>query len=183
VQIRRAVADDALAIATVHVRSWKQAFPRLIPQDYLDALSPDSRLGSWRETLAATAWPRTGTLVALGEGAPPAAAAAADRGIVGFVSISPSRDDDADPDIVGEIQTIYLDPTVWGTGAGDALMTSALDQLRAGGFSSVTLWTLGTNARARRFYERRGWRADGTSKPHDWGAFVVTDVRYMIDLT
>jgi hypothetical protein len=42
---------------------------------------------------------------------------------------------------------------------------------------------LETNARARRFYEGHGWRFDGTTKPHDWGTFVVTDVRYRVGLT
>jgi ribosomal protein S18 acetylase RimI-like enzyme len=164
------------------VRSWKQAFPGLIPQDYLDALAPEDRIASWHDTLAATAWPRTGTFVVVRGVAPADVPGEAESAVVGFASISPSRDDDADPDVVGEIQTVYLDPAAWGTGAGDMLMSGALEELRAAGFTSVTLWTLVTNARARRFYERRGWKADGTSKPHDWGAFVATDVRYVIDL-
>jgi GNAT superfamily N-acetyltransferase len=84
---------------------------------------------------------------------------------------------------VGEVHTIYLDPAVWGTGAGAALLDAALDEMRAAAYRSATLWTLGTNERARRFYERRGWRADGTSKVHDWGAFSATDVRYAITLS
>ena len=43
-------------------------------------------------------------------------------------------------------------------------MSAALVALRAAGFTTAMLWVLGTNARARRFYERRGWRPDGTSK-------------------
>ncbi len=61
-------------------------------------------------------------------------------------------------------------------------MDGALAALRDGGFAYATLWVLGTNARARRFYERRGWRHDGASKLHDWEAFVATDLRYGVEL-
>lgn len=78
--------------------------------------------------------------------------------------------------------TFYLDPTVFGSGGADLLMDAAVTALRAGGFTSATLWVLSTNARARRFYERRGWHHDGASKLHDWNAFVATDLRYRIAL-
>jgi hypothetical protein len=61
-------------------------------------------------------------------------------------------------------------------------MSAALVALRGADFTTATLWVLGTNARARRFYERRGWQPDGASKLHDWGAFVATDLRYNVDL-
>jgi len=32
-----------MAMATVHVRSWKGAYAGLIPQSYLDALRPELR--------------------------------------------------------------------------------------------------------------------------------------------
>jgi len=36
--IRRALADDALGVATVHVRSWQAAYRGLMPDVYLDPL-------------------------------------------------------------------------------------------------------------------------------------------------
>jgi hypothetical protein len=42
----------------------------------------------------------------------------------------------------------------------------------------VTLWVLDTNERARRFYEARGWRADGTSKSDASRGSPVVEVRY-----
>jgi GNAT superfamily N-acetyltransferase len=164
----------------VYVRSWKGAYPGLIPQPYLDALTPDDRVAMWEDELTATAWPHTGTIVLLG---PLQTEDKEEGSITGFVSFSPTRDDDADPTTVGELRTIYLDPTVFGTGGADLLMTAALVALRAATFTSAMLWALETNARARRFYERRGWWPDGATKLHDWGAFVATDVRYRIDLT
>ncbi len=164
-QLRRARSEDARAIAEVHVRSWKAAFPGLLPQDYLDALGPEDRLGQWQEALVSSPWPAV--LVAEQEGT-----------IVGFVAMAPSRDTDADRAVVGEIQTIYLDPPAWGGGVGLALLRAAEVELATAGFVSATLWVLATNAKARRFYERHGWATDGGTQLHDWGAFASPDVRY-----
>jgi ribosomal protein S18 acetylase RimI-like enzyme len=165
VQLRRAGPEDARAIAEVHVRSWKAAFPGLLPQHYLDTLRPEDRLGQWEEALSTSAWPVV--LVAEDE-----------RAIVGFVALSPSRDADADPSAVGEIQTIYLDPPAFGGGTGSALLQAAEAELARAGFTSATLWVLETNAKARRFYERHGWTTDGGAQEHDWVAFTAPDVRY-----
>lgn len=165
-EIRTAVPDDAWNISDLHVRSWKAAFPGLIPQDYLDALAPGDRLGQWEEALASSGrWP----VVFVAE---------EDGRLSGFAAVGPTRDDDADPGRVGELYTIYLDPGAWGGAIGAALLERALDELTSGGFERATLWVLHSNARARRFYERHGWTADGTAKEHDWEAFIATDVRY-----
>ena len=164
-EIRRAQPDDAQRIAEVHVRSWKVAFSGLLPQDYLDALCPEDRLGEWEKALASEAWPVV--LVAEEQGA-----------LVGFATVGPTRDKDADPTTVGELYTLYLDPAVFGAGLGATLLEHAVVELESGGFAQATLWVLHTNARARRFYERHGWSADGATKEHDWMAFTATDVRY-----
>jgi ribosomal protein S18 acetylase RimI-like enzyme len=48
-----------------------------------------------------------------------------------------------------------------GSGVGDRLHAAALEEMRARGFTAARLYTPTDNARARRFYERRGWRAAG----------------------
>ena len=132
------------------------------------SLRPEDRVGSWERTLTETAWPRAGILVLLD----------ADE-VVGFSHICPTRDDDRDPATTGEITSIYLAPEAWGGGNGRALMSSSIEQLVEAGYPTATLWALDTNARARRFYEIGGWRTDGTTKLHDWGTFVCTDIRYV----
>jgi RimJ/RimL family protein N-acetyltransferase len=171
--VRPATGADALAIATVHVRSWQAAYRGLLPQSYLDELDPRNRLEGWESFLDATAWPARGALVLAEEDGPT---------IAGFAGISPTRDDDADPRTVGELQTLYLDPGVWRRGGGTTLLRAAQDQLSRAGFGQASAWVLETNARARAFYERHHWRHDGSRKLHDWGAFVVTDVRYRVPL-
>jgi GNAT superfamily N-acetyltransferase len=186
-QVRRATVDDAMAIATVHVRSWQEAYPGLVPQDYLDGLDPGAGRGRWENVLRTTAWPSTGTFVLVDDGADTAAGSASGQGtdasaVVGFAGIGPTRDDDDDPTVVGELQTLYVDPRAWGHGGGQALLGAVSEEFGRAGFRTATAWVLGTNARARRFYERHGWRPDGSTKLHDWEAFVATDVRYRVPL-
>jgi hypothetical protein len=42
--IRTAHPADAAKLAQVHVRSWQEAYRRLLPQAYLDGLDPAQRL-------------------------------------------------------------------------------------------------------------------------------------------
>lgn len=49
--IRQAVPSDALAIATIHVRAWQQAYPNIIPQAHLDQLSIEARHRMWQDSL------------------------------------------------------------------------------------------------------------------------------------
>jgi GNAT superfamily N-acetyltransferase len=170
-KIRNADVGDARAIADVHVRSWKSAYPGLIPQSYLDALRAEDRLASWTTVLSESEWPRSGVLV-LNDG----------DHVAGFSHLCPTRDEDRDPSTVGEITSIYLAPEAWGAGNGVALMNASIERLEQAGYETATLWALDTNARARRFYETGGWTADGATKIHDWGEFVCTDVRYVLDL-
>ena len=41
--LRSATPDDALAVATVHVRAWQEGYRGLVADDYLDALRPEDR--------------------------------------------------------------------------------------------------------------------------------------------
>jgi GNAT superfamily N-acetyltransferase len=167
--IRRADADDASAVAVVHVRSWQAAYLGLMPQDFLDGLDPDQRAAVWRQRLAEPDWPRTGVLVAEDAGQ-----------VVGFSAFCPARDDDLDPARVGDVAAIYLVPSAWGQGHGRRLMTASLAALGEAGYREAALWVLDTNKRARTFYGNSGWAADGAVKQDQLpGAdFTITEVRY-----
>ena len=57
---------------------------------------------------------------------------------------------------------LYVVPGEWGTGVATALHDHALGAMD--GCSEAHLWVLQENHRARRFYERRGWRLNGTTR-------------------
>jgi GNAT superfamily N-acetyltransferase len=117
----------------------------VLPDEFLDALGADRWRAAWTESLAATDWPRRGTLLALVDG-----------GVVGFASVSPTRDEDAGAAPTGEVTGIYVVPEWWDAGVGTALLSAAVAALNEAGFDRATLWVLSGNDRARRFYERRG---------------------------
>lgn len=55
-------------------------------------------------------------------------------------------------------QLFILEPW-WGRGVAPALHEAAVAEMRARGYWSARLFTPSAHARARRFYERRGWIA------------------------
>jgi len=141
--VRRATPGDARAIAEVHVAAWRAAYPGVIPQEVLDTLDVDERERRWEQSTAADGY----------------AVFVADRDgrIVGFTGVGPCQELDA----TGELFTIYVHPDSWGTGAGLALMETAVDWL-AEQWPEAVLWVAEENPRARRFYERYGWTTDAT---------------------
>ena len=64
----------------------------------------------------------------------------------------------------GWIDGLYVVPEAWGTGIAGELHDAGLDHVRGLGETVCRLWVLEANARARRFYERRGWELDGTTR-------------------
>ncbi|PZG07280.1 GNAT family N-acetyltransferase [Micromonospora craterilacus] len=165
--IRSATVRDAEALAVVHVRTWQVAYRGKAPQEYLDQLDPADRRHGWRQWIQQDRAP-AGTLVLEHER----------DGVVGFINVSPSRDTDTDPRLVGEVQALYLLPELWGQGAGRLLMDAGMRRLAKAGFREIVLWVLETNGRARRFYEAGGWRADGSMKTDDSRGFPMVEVRY-----
>jgi L-amino acid N-acyltransferase YncA len=153
VTIRLAVVSDAPAVAGVHVRSWQAAYRGLMPDSLLDNLSVEARTAGWaREIPSGQVW------VAL----------SGDQ-VVGFASAGPSRDADA----AYELYAIYLLPTAWGTGLALPLAEAAI-----GSEQDVIVWVLDENERARRFYERLGFQADGVTRDETLGSAVLKEVRY-----
>jgi GNAT superfamily N-acetyltransferase len=56
---------------------------------------------------------------------------------------------------------LFVRPAWWGTGLADHLHEAFLTRAREAGYRRAWLGTPAGHARARRFYERRGWRVDG----------------------
>ncbi len=167
VRIRPATPEDADAIGSVHVESWRWAYRGQLPDDLLDELDPAERAAGWRRILGSG-----GTDVIV-----------ADDGarVVGFASAATSRDGDAPPG-TGEVLALYVVENAVGTGAGRALLVGAQGLLRARGHSRATLWVLESNERARRFYERNGWTWDGSRGTHQVRCANMPIVRYAVDL-
>jgi diamine N-acetyltransferase len=76
---------------------------------------------------------------------------------------------------------LYVVPGHWGRGVGAELHDHVLDRLRERGSPQCHLWVLEENHRARRFYERRGWRPNGTTRVVPFPPNPL-DVGYTIEL-
>jgi GNAT superfamily N-acetyltransferase len=137
----------------------------LVPDTMIAALSLSGSVERWHEVLPIT--PPRHCFVALD--------LAGD--VIGFVRRGPSRDERA-VRTTGEVQSLYVHPEHWNTGAGRALLDTATQELRSNGFINATLWVLAGNARARRFYERCGWRTDGRTKQDQRQGAVLDEVSY-----
>ena len=57
---------------------------------------------------------------------------------------------------------LYVVPAEWGSGVAGLLHDAVVEVLAD--CPELHLWVLTANARARHFYERRGWRLDGTTR-------------------
>ena len=155
--IRPGTPEEAEAVARIHLETWRAAYGHVFSRDRLEDMSSE----------------RVDQRAALHRRFPPTVAEVDGR-IVGFVSVGTSRDDDAD----GELLAIYVHPDQWGTGVGRALIEAGEQKLEALGHRDVVLWVLEDNPRARAFYERAGWTADGTRRPIEVFGREVPEVRY-----
>jgi GNAT superfamily N-acetyltransferase len=188
VYIRPASTADAEAVALVRRETWLAAYAGIIRAEIIDRVTAPYDAARERAVFASRPWRRmfvaetepageraagtgadAGTLPA---GPDPAVGQA--TGIVGYASYGPERDLDGTPGpcpaatdspqaAVAELYALYVLPAWWSTGTGRALMQRVLDEVRAEGYQRITLWVLAGNARARRFYERSGFRLSGAT--------------------
>lgn len=96
-----------------------------------------------------------------------------DQGVFAFVAWDSAT---------GEILRLYTHPRGAGRGAASALLEEALSALRAEGCRRAWLNTEERNEAARRFYERRGWRVEGSPRVRDWHGARLSEPTYVKDL-
>ncbi len=99
-----------------------------------------------------------------------------DGKLLGFTVCGESRDPDTGGE-VGEVRTLFVAADGWRRGVGSGLMSAALDDLHARGYSEATVWSFADNERANRFYERHGFARDGSERTEEVWAHI-TEVRY-----
>ena len=78
-----------------------------------------------------------------------------------------------------ELAALYVVPGAWGSGTTRMLLGAVLTAMRERGAEDGFLWVGEANARARRFYEREGWAADGETRVSPVGP---RELRYALEL-
>jgi GNAT superfamily N-acetyltransferase len=152
--VRDGCVADAQDLLAIHRAAAVTAYAHVFPADryaYPEQHVLDGLLGRLAEG--------SGTIVAED-----------DAELVGFAVVAACR-----------LEQLYVRPDRWGTGVGPLLHDAAVERRRCAGDGRLRLWTLEQNVRARRFYERRGWRLDGTTKTAGHPPYP-TDVGYALDL-
>jgi ribosomal protein S18 acetylase RimI-like enzyme len=146
-EIRRAAAEDAEAIARVHLAAWRETYAGLLPAKMLARWDLEARSAMWARVLLGAEATSARTALVLERGGR----------LVGFGACGDQRAPAlraAGYD--GEVDALYLLDEVKGRGAGRALMQGLAKLLAARGKSGLGLWVLRENLQARGFYERLG---------------------------
>jgi len=157
VVLRTANEDDLLAVGGLHYRSRAAAYRDLLPPEALTFGSAWALGEWWAERFR---WERETHRLTVAE---------RDATIIGFTYLGPSDE----PGVV-ELYAIHVEPDRVGTGIGRDLMADASPHLG----ERAVLWVLDGNERARRFYERAGWFADGLTRAAPIGGRTTRQVRY-----
>ena len=143
--------------AYVHWKAWQETYAGLVAKDYLDHLTLQ------KCTDIAFRW-RDNILVAK-----------ENDSVVGFVGYG-AHGDDALPE-AGEVFAIYILKEYYDQKIGYALMCAALEKLSV--YRKIAVWVLEGNQRAIKFYERVGFRFDGTKKQIQLGT-ANTELRMVL---
>jgi GNAT superfamily N-acetyltransferase len=134
-------ADDADAVAALHVASWRSAYRGVFTDQYLDHEADAERRQAWRSRLA-TPGADWGLV----------AEDAAGR-LLGFAYVMPAHD----PVWGDYVDNLHVAPGLKGGGIGRRLMQGVAQRLhRDGSTRPLFLWVLDANTAARGFYERLG---------------------------
>lgn len=139
-----ATVADAEAIGAFQSRAWEQTYRGVVPDAFLDAVSPVSRAQRWAERIAGgerlvhLACTSTGEVVGV---ASSTRLAAAPEGL---------------PTL--ELTTLYVDQREHGTGLGAELLRAAI------GDEAAHLLVFSHNERAQRFYTKHGFARRGVTQ-------------------
>ncbi len=167
--IRHARATDIPAIARVHLDSSKIAYRDILHPAVLEGLSLAGRIDLWEMRFAGIG-PR-GRLWVQCIGPE----------VLGF-ALSDAGEAESLAHSACELKSLYFMPEYWGAGLGASLLAHVVADFTGRGFNLMNLWTISVNARARKFYERKGFSCDGvtrlTSRRESGQPLEYEEIRY-----
>src|ERR1700760_4751193 len=141
IEIRRARAADAVALASAHVEAWRTAYRAIIPGPELDKLI-NPRGAEWWEGAI-----RKGSRISI---------LVFGDTVAGYSSYGRNRARSLSYD--GEIYELYLRPEFQGLGFGCRPFSAARGAPSPGGLRSLVVWALPENEPAVEFYRALGGR-------------------------
>lgn len=145
-RIRLASIEDIRPALQMKQQAWREAYGHLRPESFFEEheANLESEVAWWERGFAS--------------GAQFFIAELADGTIVGLAGGTPAIDEDRDAGVDIELGMLYVLSPMYGTGMGQHLLETVLGQRDA------LVWVLEENARARAFYAKQGFGADGTGE-------------------
>jgi GNAT superfamily N-acetyltransferase len=132
VTLRPARAEDVGAVAAIWYAGWGDGHLGHVPDELVAARTKETFWARAADRVADT------TIAVVGDE------------VAGFVMV-----------VGDEVEQVYVSRDHRGSGVAATLLTEAERQVKANGHSEAWLAVATGNARARRFYERSGWRDGG----------------------
>lgn len=142
ITFREATVADALAVAKVHVGSWRESFAGIVPQSFLDKMSVENRAKAFENGFAFDSYKMF-------------VAETQENGIVGFADFGKTRDNQSK--FEAELYAIYLLRDFQRKGIGGKLFDLGVKYLVANNMNSLSLTALEASP-YKRFYEKMGGR-------------------------
>lgn len=139
--------EDIDGKAYVHWKSWHETYSELVDMEYMKTIT--------LEKCEKMAHQRTDNIIVAKDN---------DK-VIGFVRYGVYREDTL-PEY-GEVYAIYVLRDYHDKKVGYALMNAAFEKLAE--YKKIAVWVLKGNDRAIKFYERYGFRFDGTEKEIELG--------------
>ena len=162
--IRPAKIDDTNRMAEIHVFGWRTAYRGIIADDILFKRRNVADSNDWFSKAIINGTEENYVF---------------DDGIVkGFMNIGKCRDEDKPHSF--ELWGIYVEPLMKNQGIGSQFIKFCEQQAKERGYKEICLWVLEKNMNARKFYEKHGYRTDGTKKNDERNS--VIDIRYVKNL-
>jgi ribosomal protein S18 acetylase RimI-like enzyme len=139
IDIRRAEAGDADAIAGIHDSAWRGAYAGLIPHRALNRMIGRRGPAWWANAIR-----RSTTILVVELGGE----------IAGYATLGRNRARELRQQ--GEIYELYLSPEYQGIGLGSRLFKAARKMLADRGLNGLVVWALEENDNAVSFYSGAG---------------------------
>ena len=159
IRIREAVTGDEKVLAYIQTESWKAAFADILPSADLEKSTNIEKTTQMYQRILQSGM--CSIAISFVEDTPHC--------------ISARRKNRCNlGDAVGELICIHSLQDGWGKGYGSEMVKYVLNDLRQAQYRSVILWVFEANTRARRFYEKHGFKL--TEQTNSFNG--VTEVMY-----
>lgn len=155
--------EDAAELGRVHQQCWVETYADFVTPEFWEHSTEARRIGMWERMLRRSE-PSRRLMIA-----------EVDGDVVGFAQAGPANVREHpgfDPVHDLEVRMLYLVRSAHGSGIGQKLLDAVL-----GADDPAQLWVAEQNARARAFYRRNGFEADGVHDLRAHRGSKITAIR------